>query len=141
MSDDKDDVKRTTIHTQAVPSLLDMQIQNLNRPQDKSAPLLTFDCPVTDMQLCIKIAARAVNEIHLINKARPHLPPLMLDPQKVCMDVATLHCNGTPMRLLALLMSDSSDFQHDVGGIGLHLDRTTGKLFNGFKPLFSEMKQ
>lgn len=53
------------------------------------------------------------------------------------MDIAAVHCNGTPLKLLQLYMSGNDDFTHDVLGIGVHIDRSTGKLRNGFKPRFA----
>jgi hypothetical protein len=56
------------------------------------------------------------------------------------MDLACVHLNNTPLNLLRLLMSDQEDFTHDVLGIGVHIDRKSGQLRNGFKPRFAVKK-
>ena len=57
-----------------------------------------------------------------------------IDKTILAMDIALVHTHGCPLNLLQLLMSSNDDITHDVLGIGLHVDRKTGKLFNGFAP-------
>lgn len=54
--------------------------------------------------------------------------------RKVDMDITATHLNGCPLKLTDLLNSDKSDFFHDIFGISLHIDRTTGKLLDCFIP-------
>jgi hypothetical protein len=44
------------------------------------------------------------------------------------MTIEACHCNGTPLRLNALLEADDETFGHDVFGIERYLDKDTGKL-------------
>lgn len=60
-----------------------------------------------------------------------------VDYMTAAMDLMTLHCNGMPLKLLQLLMSDESDFARDFTGIGIHIDRATGRLKNDFVPRFA----
>lgn len=53
------------------------------------------------------------------------------------MDVLAVHCNDVPLRLSELLEADDFNFAHDMFGIRIKLDRTTGKLKDGFVPRYS----
>lgn len=61
-----------------------------------------------------------------------------LDHLTMAMDITTCHCNGTPLKLLQFLMSDPSDFSHDLLGITRFIDRKTGKMREGFSPRFAD---
>lgn len=54
------------------------------------------------------------------------------------MDINAVHCNGTPLRLRALLESSDSDFAHDVFGIRQHINRNTGTLDGVFVPRYQK---
>ena len=53
------------------------------------------------------------------------------------MDVTVTHANGCPLRLAELAEADDFNLMHDVNGINLHLDRTTGQLLNHFRPRYA----
>lgn len=57
-----------------------------------------------------------------------------INRQALHQDLMTAHCNATPLNLFQLLISSNDDFTHDILGIGLHIDRSNGKFFNGFEP-------
>lgn len=63
-----------------------------------------------------------------------------VDATIMMMDLAMVHTRGCPLKLMQLLMSSNDDITHDVLGIGLHIDRNTGKLRGGFVPRFSVRK-
>lgn len=117
--------KKTLLQMQ-LPSVFDL----MKEDAAKQAPArtLSFSCTDEDMGLIHRIAARGVE----MGKAYK----IEIDLRLAAMDIAVVHCNGTPLHLLRFLMSDPSDFMHDFGGIGMHLDRSTGKLHDGWKPLF-----
>lgn len=50
------------------------------------------------------------------------------------MDLGATHSNGCPMDFAALMAMDLTPFVEDCMGIGKNLDRTTGKLLNGYRP-------
>lgn len=55
----------------------------------------------------------------------------------VMMDVTAAHVNGCPLKLEQLANAPDFDFFHDVDGIRMHLDRSTGKLKDCFLPRFA----
>lgn len=59
------------------------------------------------------------------------------DRLSLWMDLMAAHCNGMPLRLVALLAADDFNFAHDVLGIQQHIDRSNGKLLNCFVPRFA----
>jgi hypothetical protein len=61
-----------------------------------------------------------------------------LNAMDLNMDITACHLNGNPLRLTDMLKDDDLNFMHDVHGIQRHIDRTTGKLKNGFSPRFSK---
>lgn len=81
-----------------------------------------------DMALVSKIAERGV-EMGAACK-------VTVDAQLAMMDVACVHCNGTPLKLLQMLMASPDDFSHDFVGIMRHVNRKTGQLMGDFKPRF-----
>jgi hypothetical protein len=102
-------------------------------PADLSyAAPLNFDMTTSDAQLIAKIVARGVD---MAREAGT-----MFDQTTAAMDLCAAHCNGTPLKLLQLLMSCQDDFSHDFCGIGLHLDRRTGQFKHGFYPRFAVTK-
>jgi hypothetical protein len=50
------------------------------------------------------------------------------------MDLEATHANGCPLDFAKLLACDDFDFLHDIGGIAMHLDRSTGVLKDCFLP-------
>ena len=54
------------------------------------------------------------------------------------MDLEAVHSNGCPLDFAKLLEFPEFDFQHDVSGIHMHIDRKTGKLVNHFCPRCSK---
>lgn len=53
------------------------------------------------------------------------------------MDLLVCHGNGCPLQLDELvIVATDRDFVHDVAGITRHMDRTTGRLGDGFTPRF-----
>lgn len=110
------------------PDEFDFEKTQLAKAIERSA--LNYNCSPADMQLIAKIARRAHEEA--AQRLGVELNLLM-----VMQDIATVHCNGQPLHLLRLLMSAPSDFESDVSGIGLNLNKLTGKLMNGFVPRFA----
>lgn len=60
-----------------------------------------------------------------------------IDRMSLLMDIEAVHCNGNPLNLADLYMSDQFNFVHDVFGIMRHIDRKTGKLKDFFSPRYS----
>lgn len=60
-----------------------------------------------------------------------------INRQALHQDLMTAHCNATPLRMWQLFASETGDFTHDVLGIALHIERTTGRMLNGFTPRFA----
>ena len=54
---------------------------------------------------------------------------------EVEMDLTQCHANGCPLDFNKLLAASDFDFNHDIAGIEVKLDRKTGKLKDGFAPL------
>lgn len=86
---------------------------------------LNFDAPKEEMDLIIKIVAR------IMNKWGPSVVPKLL-----AMELTACHLNGTRLNLQALSDTDDQRLQADVFGIRRHIDRDTGKLKEGFVPMF-----
>ena len=96
---------------------------------------VTFKVTKKDLTTIEKIAHRAVK---MADNAG-----WQYDEKDAQMDIAACHCNGNPMYLSNLLDAEDFDFAHDVFGIRMHLDRSTGKLKDFFSPRHSiqeEMK-
>lgn len=130
--------KKTTVARMAIPSMAEhiqhsLRGKRSERGDNLDASRLNYDCSSKDMQMILAIADRCVAEARA--NGVDHIKKEM-----VAQDIATVHCNGTPLNLLQILLVDSTDFRHDVVGIGVHLDRTSGKLLNDFKPLFAVEK-
>lgn len=69
-----------------------------------------------EMQLIMKIANRAVNELGDYPKLQ------------AMMDLGGTHLNGCRLDLEGLLHAPVTHFMHDICGIRSSIDRTTGKL-------------
>lgn len=93
---------------------------------------VSFDVTLADRLLIKSIVSRFIKHMKGIG-ARP-------DRMGLTMDITATHANGNPLRLAALLSADDFNLLHDVFGIQKHLDRTTGKLGNCFRPRFSASK-
>lgn len=87
---------------------------------------ISFDVTANEQRLINGIARRAMKI------SRPGITE-----QGWRMDITATHANGNPLRLADLLNADDFNFAHDVYGIEATLDRTTGKLGNGFSPRYS----
>ena len=79
-------------------------------------------------------------EVELIAKIVKRMCKISPDANRLhaMMDIEVCHSNGNPLDLKALAESDTSDLIHDVCGITMNIDRTTGKLQNCFVPRFSK---
>lgn len=86
---------------------------------------LNFDAPKEEMDLIIKIVAR------IMNKWGPNVVPKLL-----AMELTACHLNGTRLNLQALSDTDDQRLQADVFGIRRHIDRDTGKLKDGYLPVY-----
>lgn len=108
--------------------------QKSERGDMRRTMFLNWEGSPEDYKLVIQIAvrgceaARAQGVTHLTEEATAR-------------DIMCAHLNGCPLKLMQFLMADATDFRHDFVGIGVHLDRTSGKLLNDFKPIFAETKQ
>ena len=94
---------------------------------------LSYRCSPADMELIFKIADRGV-EMASANG-------VTIDRLLAAQDIATVHCNGRPLKLWQFLASDSADFAHDFTAIGRWLDRKTGVMTGGIVLRFSERAQ
>lgn len=118
--------KKTTIARVVAPSLAEIVQKSLKITRDPMA--IHFDgLSPRDIQL---IAAIADREIALAKSLKS---PVLLDRTICMMDVATIHCNDTPLNLLGFLLGNQNDFMEEFNGIGLNIDRRTGRLLNGHK--------
>jgi hypothetical protein len=64
--------------------------------------------------------------------------PLGAEPRKWELEAEiTMVHEAHPLRLREMLMADDFNFMHDMVGIRVHLDRTTGKLRDCFVPRFT----
>lgn len=98
----------------------------------KKIVALSFDVSPHEAAIIGQIVQRAIYNAHCA--------AVKLDHVQIAMDVTACHCNGTPIKLLQLLMADNSDFDRDIIGIGRNINRENGQLMNSFKLRFSEGK-
>lgn len=96
-----------------------------------SAQQISFDSTPAEDKIIFAITKRAFKEVFAANKKYRSL----LD---IAMDITACHCNGCPLKLDELLCSTPENFNHDIVGIFNHLDRTTGKLTDGFYPRYAQ---
>lgn len=96
---------------------------------EKGEIVLNWTCDPHDLTMMQKICKRVL-EVYA-DRAPKMVPPDFL---VLYTDLQCAHCNGTPMQLLGLLTASDDDLTHDVLGIGIHIDRKTGQLKNGFRP-------
>lgn len=105
------------------------------KPVDPSQrATLNFKCSPQEMALIVKCGARCYDIVFNGH----HVP---CDAMLQAMNLATVHCNGRPMKLLQLLMSDNADFIRDMGDIHHYLNTETGKLPDSMKLIFEEPRQ
>lgn len=72
---------------------------------------------------------------NILDRAMPLLYPKgERERLDVEMDLVATHSNGCPLDLQRLLDARDFDLAHDIYGIALHLDRSTGKLKDHFLP-------
>ena len=57
----------------------------------------------------------------------------------IFMDLAACHANACPLDFKRMANADDFNLLHDVCGIGVHLDRETGKLTDCFLPRFARL--
>ena len=70
--------------------------------------------------------------IKIVKRIDSYIP--VKDMTSRVMDIAACHLNGCRLDLKKLLNLDRLEFLKDIAGITVGLDRTTGKLTNGFRP-------
>lgn len=101
-------------------------------PTDKQlgARPLNWDFTPADKDLADRAVARLLD----LAEASGVPPHKRLNRELMVMDLLCVHCNGCPMNLHQLLLGSDDDLSHDLLGIGMCIDRTTGQLFHGFKP-------
>ena len=107
---------------------------SLNSPEPQG-PLLKWERSASDDAAVQSIAKR------IVEMAREYKMPFEIDPMQIYLDTLCCHLNGCPLSLWQLLMSDGNDFVQDVLGIGIHLDRRTGRLMGGWVPRFAVANQ
>ena len=88
---------------------------------------IEWDATQEDSLLIAGIAARAIRL----------QPGEHADKLQLVMDVTACHANGCPLRLSALLDSDTANFVHDISGIRQNICRNTGQLLNCFVPRYA----
>lgn len=93
-----------------------------------SGAQVSFDIDIRDAKLVTKIVTRAKKLL----KARN--PGSKIDTLCMRMDLIATHANGTPLDFKKFLEFDEFNFLHDLNGIAVHIDRSTGKLKHHFLP-------
>lgn len=88
-----------------------------------------------DWALIDRIVARA----RLVNNQRQELAAQDELRERCRMDILYTHLNGCPLDLQAFAFtSNTADFAHDFAGICKNINRSTGRLMNGFRPKFAK---
>ncbi|MCH4025034.1 MAG: hypothetical protein LKH76_08665 [Acetobacter fabarum] len=82
--------------------------------------------------------SRRVAELYMARGEEILPMDVMLDIQ---MDLNAVHSNGCPMDFARLENADDFNLLHDVAGIARHLDRSTGKLTDMFRPRFAKKEE
>lgn len=94
----------------------------------------------------LEVNAKAMNfgvtddEIIMIDKIVRRFAALCAEHGKqlaiveTMMDIVLTHTQNHKLNFIGLLLTNDNDFAMDVIGIIKNMDRTTGKLTNGFKP-------
>lgn len=59
---------------------------------------------------------------------------LKINKTDFMMDIEATHCNGCPLNLNKLLDFPAFDFWHDIHGIAVNINKSTGELKNCFLP-------
>ena len=81
---------------------------------------------LSEMKTISLIATRAVT----MGLSKNHLYTMM--------DIEACHTRGCPLDLDRLETANDVDFSHDISGIFMYLNRTTGKLTEFFHPRFAK---
>lgn len=102
--------------------------------EDKTPNRFNYDMSPNDRALIAQIVQRGVDMARSVGVDS-------VDTILATMDIATLHCNGTPLKLWQFLASDNDDFAHDFTAIGRFIDRRAGVLTGGVKLRFAVEKQ
>ena len=101
--------------------------------EQAEGPVLNWNLSPEDGSLIAKIRDRAI-----AYAAQVPQDDFGFDPKQFVMDIACVHLNGCSLKLYALAFwANADDFLHDTLGIGIHIDRRTGKLRNGFTPRYT----
>lgn len=88
--------------------------------------IVKFDATIEELEIIAQIVVRIDSYIPVKS---------VMDRM---MDIEACHCNGCRLDLNKLLNLNRISFLRDVAGITVGLDRTTGKLTNGFRPVCAE---
>jgi len=91
-------------------------------------PFKLSNLKVEDVQKLTNIGRRVMEMFDAIG--------LKVNGLHVVMDLSAVHQNGCPLDLQAMLDATGTDLARDVLGIMLNLDRSTGRLLNGYEPEF-----
>lgn len=102
--------------------------------EESKTPTFNYDMSPQDRALIAQIVQRGIEMARSVGAVG-------VDAMLATMDIATLHCNGTPLKLWQFLASDNDDFAHDFTAIGRFIDRRAGVLTGGVKLRFAEKKQ
>lgn len=127
--------KKTPILSMQVDSFAELRAKSAEMPAGPAHMFGTInyaDMSRHDLDLAHAIANRWVE----FCQARG-LPRESVSIIETAMDLITVHLNGCRLELFQLLMSDTSDFVHDLAGISKFLDRRNGHLMNEFRPCFA----
>lgn len=124
-------VQRETIFSKEVP-LFKLAAQQ------SQAVELRWDFTPQERHLAAQCAQRLLDIAKQVGAVDPQFG--RVDVFAVTMDLLCVHCNCVRLNLLQLLMCSGDDFTHDVLGIGMFIDRTTGKLREGFMPRNVEVR-
>lgn len=116
-------------------ALLDAHGKPQHNEPPRDAPKLNTNLSPADGALIAAIRNRAMDYAQ-------QAPGAVIDWNQFVYDIMCVHLNGCALKLFALAhWSSTDDFLHDVLGIGLHIDRISGKLQNGFTPRYTERKE
>ena len=94
----------------------------------------TFTANASEALIIAEIASRYLDELSIARIPKSQRP----DKLSVIMDIEAAHSNGCPLKLTDLCNAEAFDLVHDVGGIGRHINRTTGKLGGHFLPRYAK---
>lgn len=118
---------KETIFRKSLPSVAEMA----KKSEAQGDRVFNFNVTPEEMFTIKQIAQRACDEAKLYGQNIPQMV--------IAMDVAYIHCNIYPLKLMQLLLADGETFHHDVVTIpARHLDRKNGVILNGIKPIMRQ---